>query len=421
METLQERAAGLDIHRSSIVACVLVSSGPTGPMKRAMQTFETTAAGPVLLLAWLRTYGVTHVGMEGTGVYWLPVYMALEEAGWAIPVLGNARHIKNVPGRKTDIKDAQWIATLIRYGLIRRSFIPPRPIRALRDLTRYRRTLVEAQASERRRLIKLLEATNMKLAQVLSDVFGVTGRAIVRALIKGDRTPEQMAELARGVARKKRGPLAEALGGRLEPHQRLMLAMQLDRIEGTEKPIETLDTEIDAHLRPYRQQMQQLMSIPGIDRVGAAAILAEIGPDLSAFPTAGHLAAWAGACPGNYESAGKKKGGGAREGNTALKTALCNAAIAASRTKGSYFRAKYYSLKPRIGGGKAALAIGHRILVCIWHMFTTGSFYQEPGEAKLHQGNQERTVKRYAKKLEKLGYAIVPTAPATVPQASKAA
>jgi transposase len=323
-------------------------------------------------------------------------------------VVGNARHIKQVPGRKTDIKDAEWIALLIRFGLIRPSFIPPRPIRTLRDLTRYRRTLVEAQASERRRLIKLLEATCMKLAEVLSDVFGATGRAILRALIQGQSTPAEMAELARGAARRKRGPLAGALGGQLAEHQRMLLDVQLRRIETTEQQIANLDEVIETHLQPYRAQIRLLMSIPGINRVGAAAILAEIGPDLSSFPTAAHLAAWGGLCPGNYESAGKRKQDGARQGNTWLKTALCNAATSAARTKHSFFRAKYYSLKARIGGGKAALAIGHRILVCIWHMFTTGSFYQEPGELSLDQRTQDRAVKRYARKLDKLGFTVVP-------------
>jgi transposase len=407
MEILREKSAGLDVHRSTIVACVLCSD-PGDPVTKTIQSFATTASGVAALLAWLRAFDVTHVGMEGTGVYWLPVFMALEDAGWAIPVVGNARHIKQVPGRKTDVKDAEWIALLIRYGLIRPSFIPPRPIRTLRDLTRYRRTLVEAQASERRRLIKLLEATCMKLAQVLSDVFGVTGRAILRALIKGQSTP---AELARGVARKKRVPLIAALGGQLAEHQRMLLDVQLRRIETTEQQIARIDAVIEQHLQPYRVQLRLLMSIPGIERAGAATILAEIGPDLSSFPTAAHLAAWGGLCPGNHESAGKRKKGEARRGNTYLKTALCNAAISAARTKGSFFRAKYYSLKARIGGGKAALAIGHRILVRIWHMFTTGSFYQEPGEVSLDQRTHDRTVKRYVRKLDKLGFTVVPKRP----------
>jgi transposase len=411
MEILREKSAGLDVHRSTIVACVLCSDAG-GPVAKTIQSFATTASGVAALLAWLRGFGVTHVGMEGTGVYWLPVFMALEDAGWATPVVGNARHIKQVPGRKTDVKDAEWIARLIRFGLIRPSFIPPRPIRTLRDLTRYRRTLVEAQASERRRLIKLLEATCMKLAQVLSDVFGVSGRAIVRALIKGQSTPAEMAELARGAARKKRVQLIGALGGQVAEHQRMLLDVQLRRIETTEQQIAGIDAVIEQHLLPYRTQLRLLMSIPGIDRAGAVAILAEIGPDLSSFPSAAHLAAWGGLCPGNHESAGKRKKGEARRGNVYLKTALCNAAISATHTKGSFFRAKYYSLKARIGGGKAALAMAHRMLVCIWHMFSTGTFYQEAGEVRLDQRTQDRTVKRYARKLDKLGFIVVPKNPA---------
>jgi transposase len=291
---------------------------------------------------------------------------------------------------------------------VRASFVPPQPIRHLRDLTRYRRTLVEAQASERRRLIKLLEATDMKLAEVLSDVFGVTGRAILRALIAGDSTPAQMAALAKGVARKKIAPLTAALAGQLAEHQRFMLHIQLQRIEATEQQIAQLDGLIGARLEPYRAQIALLVSIPGIDRVGAATILAEIGADMSVFATAGHLAAWAGACPGNNESAGKKKAAPARTGNRHLKTALCNAAIAASRQKGSYFRAKCYSLKSRIGGGKAALAIGHKLLICIWNMLTNGEFYRDLGADYLDRRNQQQTLTRYARKLDALGFAIVP-------------
>jgi transposase len=412
MDVLRERSAGLDVHRSVIVACVLVSAAGERVTKE-VQSFAATASGLAALVAWLSGFGVTHIGMEGTGVYWMPVYAALEAVAGFTPIVANARHIKAVPGRKTDVIDAEWIARLIRYGLVRASFVPPRPIRHLRDLTRYRRTLVEAQASERRRLIKLLEATDMKLAEVLSDVFGVTGRAILRVLIAGDTTPAQMAALAKGAARKKIPLLTEALAGQLADHQRFMLDLQLHRIEATEQQIDQCDVQIEARLEPYRSEIALLTSIPGIDRVGAAAILAEIGSDMSVFATAGHLAAWAGACPGNNQSAGKNKAAGARSGNRHLKTALCNAAISASRKKGSYFRAKYYSLKSRIGGGKAALAIGHKLLICIWNMLTTGEFYRDLGEQYLDRRNEQQTLKRYARKLEALGYAIVPKQEAT--------
>ena len=407
MDVLREKSAGLDVHRSMIVACVLVSAAG-GRVTKEVRSFAAIASGLAELVAWLGGFGVTHVGMEGTGVYWMPVYAALEAVGGITPIVANARHIKAVPGRKTDVIDAEWIAKLIRYGLVRASFVPPQPIRDLRDLTRYRRTLVDAQASERRRLIKLLEAADMKLAEVLSDVFGVTGRAILRALIEGTSTPAQMAALAKGHARKKIAPLTAALAGQLAEHQRFMLQVQLGRIESTEQQIARLDQQIDVRLQPYRTQIALLISIPGIDRVGAVAILAEIGADMSVFATAGHLAAWAGVCPGNNESAGKKKAAAARTGNRHLKTALCNAAIAASRQKGSYFRAKYYSLKSRIGGGKAALAIGHKLLISIWHMLSDGCFYRDLGEAYLDQRNQQQTLKRYARKLDALGFAIIP-------------
>jgi len=407
MEVLREKSARLDVHRSIIVACVLLSTAG-GRVEKAVRSFTTTASGLAELAAWLTGCGVTHVGMEGTGVYWMPVYLALEAVSGMTSIVANARHIKAVPGRKTDVIDAEWIARLIRYGLVRASFVPPKPIRDLRDLTRFRRTLVEVQASERRRLIKLLEASDMKLAQVLSDVFGVTGRAILWALIAGDRTPEEMAGLAKGAARKKRQPLIEALGGRLAEHQQRILAIQLRRIEDTEQQIVLIDDAIEARLEPYRPQIELLITIPGIDWVGAAAILAEIGPDMSVFPTAGHLAAWADACPGNHESVGKQKGAAARKGNVHLKTALCNAGIAASRKSGSYFKAKYYSLKSRIGGGKAALAIGHKLLVCIWHMLSTGCCYRDLGEHYLDRRNQHRALKRYIRRLDALGYTVVP-------------
>ena len=407
MDVLREKCAGLDVHRSVIVACVLVSTAG-GRITKEVRSFAAIASGLAELAAWLSGFGVSHVGMEGTGVYWMPVYAALEAVGGITPIVANARHIKAVPGRKTDVIDAEWIAKLIRYGLVRASFVPPQAIRDLRDLTRYRRTLVDAQSSERRRLIKLLEAADMKLAEVLSDVFGVSGRAILRALIDGTSTPAQMAALAKGIARKKIAPLTAALAGQLAEHQRFMLQVQLRRIEDTEQQIARLDQQIEARLRPYRGQIKLLISIPGIDKVGAVAILAEIGPDMSVFATPGHLAAWAGVCPGNNESAGKKKAAAARTGNRHLKTALCNAAIAASRKKRSYFKAKYYSLKSRIGGGKAALAIGHKLLTCIWHMLSDGCFYRDLGETYLDRRNQQQTLKRYARKLDALGFTIVP-------------
>jgi transposase len=405
MDVIAYRAAGLDVHRSIIAACVLLTP-PQGRASKERRQFATTASGLADLAAWLKSLGVTHVGMESTGVYWMPVYAVLERAGGFDLIVANAQHIKAVPGRKTDVKDAEWLAELVRFGLMRKSFVPPKPIRDLRDLTRYRRTLAEVQGSERRRLIKLLEATDIKLAEVVSDVFGKSGRAMVRALIAGETSAEDMARLARGNLRKKIDRLREALAGRLDEHHREMLSIQLARVEAAEADIETLDKQISVRLAPYDQQMALLTRIPGIDWVVAATIIAEIGADMSVFPTAGHLSAWAGVCPGNNQSAGKNKPAGARKGNIHLKTALCNAAIGASRKRDSFFKSKYTKLKIRRGGGRAALAIGHKLLVCAYHILSTGTVYTDLGEHYQDRRDDERTKNRCIRRLEGLGYKV---------------
>jgi transposase len=281
--------------------------------------------------------------MESTGVYWRPVYAVLE--GHVELIVGNARHIRNVPGRKTDVKDAEWIADLVRHGLIAKSFVPPPPLRELRELLRYRRKLIEAQAAERNRLLRLLETANIKLASVMSDVFGVSGRAMLKALIAGSAAPEEIAALARGQLRRKRAGLIEALTGGLEEHHRFLLAMQLGRIEAIEADVATLDARIGERLLPYDAEMALLMTIPGVNWLVAAVVIAEIGTDMSVFLSVHHLAAWADVCPGSYESAGKQKSGRARKGNVHLRTILVGAAISAARTKGSYLRDKFHRLK----------------------------------------------------------------------------
>jgi len=405
MDVMAERCAGLDVHRSTVVACVLLSEAG-GRTKKAKAEFTTTTAGLGKLVAWLREHGVSVVGMESTGVYWMPVYAALESAGGFELIVANAQHIKAVPGRKTDMNDAEWVACLVRHGLMRPSFVPPKAIRDLRDLTRYRRTLVEAQASERRRLIKLLEAADIKLAGVLSDVFGVCGRLILRAVIAGDQSAAAMAKLARGKLRQKRPQLFDALSAQVDPHRRGLLAMQLTRVEAAEADIAALDAQIAIHLAPYARQLGLLMAIPGIDRVVGATMIAEIGVDMTVFATAGHLAAWAGVCPGNNESAGKRKPTGARKGNPHLKTALCNAAIGASRKRDSFFKAKYHKLKSRRGGGRAALAIAHKLLVVAYHVLSTGAEYRDLGETYLDKRNAQRSAQRYVRRLENLGYTV---------------
>ena len=428
------QCAGLDVHRSVIVGCALLGEG-RGRVRKVRGEFATTRAGLERLLAWVRELGITHIGMESTGVYWMPAYAVLEGAGGFTVLVVNAQHAKAIKGRKTDVKDAdvkdadvrdaEWLAQLVRHGLVRGSFVPPRPIRELRDLTRYRRTLVENQASERRRLIKVLEMADIKLAGVISDIFGVSGRAILRALIatgqarglkaQGDQTAVEMSKLARGNLRRKRRQLIDApcslpgagLAGELAEHQRHMLALQLARVEADEADIAALDQQIADRLAPYAAQMAQLVTIPGIDWVVAATIIAEIGVDMSVFPSAGHLAAWAGACPGNNESAGQRKPTGARIGNPYLKTALCNAAIAASRKRGSFFKAKYHKLKSRRGGGRAALAIAHKLIVCVYHMLSTNAAYRERGEDYFDKRDIQRATRRYVRRLRDLGFAVL--------------
>src|SRR3954462_8347951 len=331
MQAIIERCCGLDVHQETVVACLLIGAA-SARARKEVRTFRTVRRELEALRDWLKAAGGTHVGMESTGVYWRPVYAVLE--GHVELIVGNARHIRNVPGRKTDVKDAEWIADLVRHGLIAKSFVPPAPLRELRELVRYRRKLIEAQAAERNRLLRLLETANIKLASVMSDVFGVSGRAMLKALIAGSAAPEEMAALARGQLRRKRAALIEALTGGIEEHHRFLLAMQLGRIEAIEADITALDARIAERLLPYSAEMALLMTIPGVNWLVGAVIIAEIGTDMSVFLSVHHLAAWAGVCPGSYESAGKQKSGRARKGNVHLRTILVGAAVSAARTKG---------------------------------------------------------------------------------------
>jgi transposase len=403
MQAIIERCCGLDVHQETVVACLLIGA-PGAQPKKEVRTFRTVTRDLEALRDWLQEAGATHVGMESTGVYWRPVYAVLE--GQFELIVGNARHIRNVPGRKTDVKDSEWIADLVRHGLIAKSFVPPRPLRELRELLRYRRKLVESQAAERNRLLKLLETANIKLASVASDVFGVSGRAMLRALIEGEASPEAMAGLARGQLRRKRADLILALDGRVEEHHRFLLAMQLRRLEAIEADIAALDQRIGERLEPYSAPHALLMQIPGVDWVVAAVLIAEIGVDMSVFVSVYHLAAWAGVCPGSHESAGRQKSGRARKGNIHLRTILVGAAISASRTKGSYLKDKYHRLKTRRGALRAALAIAHKILVSAYHMLAKNLPYRDLGEAYLDQIGQTRTVANLKRRLERLGYKV---------------
>lgn len=403
MEAIVERSCGLDVHQATVVACLLVGAADKKPRKE-VRTFGTMTADLVRMRDWLRAEGCTHIGMESTGIYWMPVYTILE--GDFELIVGNAMHIKQVPGRKTDVKDSEWIADLIRHGLIRRSFVPPKPLRELRDLLRYRRKLTESQTAERNRMLRLLETANIKLATVASDVFGASGRRMLRALLDGTLTPGQMADLAKGRLRAKLAALAAALDGRVEEHHRFLLGMQLERMEEVEATIKTLDERIDEKLVPYQDHHKRLTQIPGVDRIGAAVIIAELGVDMTVFPTVRHAAAWAGVCPGNNESAGKRKGTPGRKGNPHLTTALVQAAMGASRTKGTYLKEKYWKLKARRGPMRAALAVAHKILIAAYHMLANGVDYKDLGATHLDRISATSTKNGLVKRLERLGYHV---------------
>jgi transposase len=342
MQTMVERGCGLDVHQATVVACLLIVL-KKGKVQKQIRTFGTTTRELVSLREWLLSEGCTHVAMESTGVYWKPIYAILEGA-FEI-VVANAQHVKKVPGRKTDVKDAEWIADLLCHGLLRSSFVPPKPIRELRDLTRYRRKLVESRSAERNRLLKLLESANIKLASVASDVFGVSGLLMLQALVEGQATPHEMAELAKRQMRKKIPELELALEGRVEEHHRFLLRVQLRRLQSVEQDLGVLEQRIQEKLKPYAAQLTLLDEIPGVDWTLAAGIIAEMGVDMSVFGSVSQLASWAGICPGNNESGGKRKSSRIPKGNVYLKTALVEAANAAAKAKGTYLRDKFYSVR----------------------------------------------------------------------------
>jgi transposase len=403
MEPIVERCCGLDVHQATVVACLLVGAPDKRP-KKEIRTFGTTTRELMQLRDWLHESGCTHIGMEATGIYWKPVYAVIEDDFEV--VVGNAHHIRNVPGRKTDVKDGEWIADLLRHGLIAKSFVPPKPIRELRDLLRYRRKIVESRTAERNRLHKLLETANIKLATVASDIFGVSGMAMLHALVRDDSTPQQMAQLAKKRLRKKLPELELALEGRVEEHHRFILQMQLARLEQLDEHVAKLDERIDAKLAAYREHHTRLTRIPGIDRVIAATIIAELGTDMSVFKSASHVAAWAGVCPGNNESAGKRKGGPARRGNVHLMTALVEAAHGASCKRGSYLRDKFHRLKARRGYQRAAVAIAHKILGAVYVMLSTGAEYRDLGASYLDALDAQRVTGNLVRRLERLGYDV---------------
>lgn len=403
MDAIIERCCGLDVHQGTVVACVLLG-GSKGKVRKEVRTFSTFTRELLGLRDWLHEQGVTHVGMESTGVYWKPVYALLEEHFRLI--VGNAQHIKQVPGRKTDVKDSEWIAQLVRHGLIRPSFVPPPPQRELREFLRYRRKLVESRTAECNRLLKLLETANIKLASVASSVFGASGMAMLRAIAEGETNVETLAGMAKGLLRKKLPELALALDGRVQEYHRFMLRLQLRRLEDADRDIAAMEARIDEKLAPYRKQHRRLMQIPGVSHVIAAVLIAEIGVDMTVFKSAGHLASWAGICPGNHESAGKRRSTKVAKGNVALKTALAEAGHSAGRAKGTYLKDKFHRLKARRGIKRAAIAIGHKILVSVYAMLSRDLDYVDLGESYLDRQDRTRTVAALRRRIERLGFDV---------------
>ncbi len=403
MDLQMKRACGLDVHQATVVACLLSVLG-NGRVKKQIRTFGATTRELVSLRGWLQSEGCTHVAMESTGVYWKPVYAILEGAFELI--VANAQQIKNVPGRKTDVKDAEWIGDLLLHGLLRASFVPPKPIRELRTLTRYRRKLVESRNAERCRLLKLLEEANIKLASVASDVFGVSGMRMLEALVEGEATPTEMADLAKGRLRGEIPQLEPALEGRMEEHHRDVLKLQLRRMRGLDQDLAELEAQIQEKLKPYRPQLELLTEIPGVDWTLAAVIIAELGVDMKVFQTAPRLASWAGVCPGNNESAGRRKSGRVTKGNVHLKTALVEAAQASTRAKGTYLRDKFCRLKARRGAKRAVVAVAHKILVAVFHMLSEQVSYNDLGDLYLDKLNKQHLTRNLVRRLERLGFRV---------------
>lgn len=407
-----ERCCGLDVHKRAVVACVLVPDGKGGRQKQT-RTFSTMTVEILAMADWLQQAGCTHVAMESTGVYWQPIFNLLE--GQFEVLVVNAQHIKAVPGRKTDVLDAEWIAELLQHGLLRGSFIPSAAQRAVRELTRYRATLVAERARQVGRLHKVLEGTNIKLAAVATDIVGVSGRRILHALLAGVTEPGQLAELAKGRLRAKRAQLEQALRGRIQPHQAFLMAELLGHVDYLDEAITRVSQEVAERMHPFEAELARLDTIPGVNRRVAEDLLAEIGADMGRFASARNLASWAGMCPGNNESGGKRKSGQTRHGSPWLRQTLIEAAHAAARCKQGYLAAQYHRLAARRGKKKAVVAVGHSLLVIIYYVLTRREEYRELGGNYFDERDKQAVTRRLVQRLQKLGYdvSLQPTAIAT--------
>jgi len=399
MDVVYTHVCGLDVHKKNVVACVIT------PETKEIRTFSTMTDDLILLVDWIKCKGCTHVAMESTASFWKPIYNLLELEEIQTLVV-NAKHMKNVPGRKTDVKDAEWIAGLLRHGLLQGSFIPSRDQRELRELIRYRRSLIDERAREVNRVQKVLEGANIKLSSVASDVLGKSGRAMIEAMVAGEENPELLSELAQRRLKNKKEDLKRALNGLMGNHQKLMLAAQLRHIDYLDEEIGRLDEEIKRRMLPFEEDLELLDTIPGVARRTAETIVAEIGTNMDQFPSAAHLCSWAGLCPGQNESAGKRKSGKTRKGNKKLRSALVEAARAAGRTKNTYLSSQYHRIAARRGANRAAVAVAHSILMIAYYILKRRQPYIELGPTYYEERKRDTLIRQSIKKLESLGLKV---------------
>jgi transposase len=403
MEVLHARCAGLDVHKKTVVACVRLAC--EGKVVTEARTFATTTQGLLALSDWLSENGCTHVAMEATGVYWKPVWHVLSDGEFEL-VLANASHVKNVPGRKTDISDATWLAEFLAHGLIRASFVPDGQTQEMRVLLRTRKQLVRDKTRHTQRIHKTLEDANIKLDAELSDVLGKSGRAMLEAMVAGESDPARLAALAHPNVKSTQATLREALRGRVTRHHRFLLQLHLEQIDALDTAIAAIDQEVEAALAPFRTAIELVSSIPGVRTLSAQMIVSEIGIDMTRFPTAGHLLSWAGLCPRNDESAGKRRSSRLRQGAPWLKTTLVQCAWAAKRKKGSYLEAQFQRLRSRRGPQKAICAVAASILTAAYHMLKDGTMYKDLGSDHFHRRSKTTQTQHLIRRLEHLGYAV---------------
>lgn len=403
MHPVIDRCAGLDVHQATVMATVRIPDDH-GDRQEITETFATTTGALLTMRDWLQAHGVTHVAMESTGVYWKPVYYILEDAFTLLLV--NVQHLKLVPGKKSDVRDSAWMAQLLEWGLLRGSLVLPPAMRDLRDLTRYRKHQIRDRAREVNRLHRVLQDAGLKLSTVATDVMGASGRAMLEALLQGTTDPAVLADLAKGKLRRKLPALREALAGHCRAHHRLLISHILAKVDFLDETIASLTEEIDRLLAPFEGMLTALDTIPGVDRKAAATLVAETGGDMRHFPTAGHLCSWAGICPGQNESAGKRRSGKTRRGNRYLREALIEGSLAATRAKGTALQARYYRVKRNRGHKKAVVATGHQILEIAFYIMRDGVTYQELGSDYFDRKHRDRAIRRHVRQLEALGYKV---------------